>query len=279
MAKEGTTEAAVAPLVIRNLRKVYSGKGGQAPVVAVHDVSLTVGRGLCLGLLGPNGSGKTTTIACATGFNPATSGTVELFGIDAHENPKAARRHLGVCAQQINLDSDFTVIDQLMRHAAYFDIGRQEARRRAGALLERFGLTEKAGVLVEHLSGGMQRRLQVARALINEPRLLILDEPTTGLDPDARRGLWRILAGERERGLAVLLSTHYMDEAERLCDRIALIHKGRILDEADPPTLIRRHVGEAEVEEEVRPGHAFKRPPNLEDVFLKLGGRHLGQSI
>jgi len=277
MSEDASNKETALPLEVRGLRKVYAGRGGGPELVAVDGVSFQIEPGTCLGLLGPNGSGKTTAINCATGFYPPTSGTVRIYGIDVHAEPKTARRFLGVCAQDNNLDSDFTALDQLARHASYFGIRGAEARRRAGVLLARFGLADKAGQLVEHLSGGMQRRLQVARALIAGPRLLVLDEPTTGLDPDARRGLWRILGEERKHGLAVLLSTHYMDEAERLCDRIALIHRGKILDEAPPEALVKRHAGEDEVQEEVRPGVIFSRPPNLEDVFLKLSGSHLEQ--
>lgn len=261
------------PLVITELRKVYRSRGDT--LVAVDGVSLSLKPGECLGLLGPNGSGKSTTIRCATGFYPVTSGTVTLFGLDVHKQPHEARQQLGVCAQEDNLDSDFTALNQLVRHGRYYGLTRQAATQRAESLLERFGLSDKASQLVEHLSGGMRRRLQVARAMIADPDLLILDEPTTGLDPDARRTLWRILAEESQRGMAVLLSTHYMDEAERLCDRIALIHNGTLLDTAPPKALIERHAGTAEVEETVRPGLTWKRPPNLEDVFLKLSGHHL----
>ncbi|MGF1452824.1 MAG: ABC transporter ATP-binding protein [Opitutales bacterium] len=274
MAAASTPAVNAPPLQVEDLRKVYRARG-RPELVAVDDVSLEIAAGECLGLLGPNGSGKSTTIACCTGFFPVTSGTIRLFGLDVAAEPKAARHRMGVCAQEQNLDTDFSALDQLVRHATYFGMPEREGRQRAEVLLERFELTEKRDELVEHLSGGMQRRLQVARALISSPDLLILDEPTTGLDPDARRALWRILIEERERGLGVLLSTHYMDEAERLCDRIALIYRGKILDVAPPRELIERHIGTEEVTEEVRPGLTWKRPPNLEDVFLKLSGSSL----
>lgn len=262
------------PLSVEHLRKVYRTRG-RPELVAVDSVSLQIAPGECLGLLGPNGSGKSTTIACCTGFFAPTGGRVRVFGIDVHEYPREARQRMGVCAQEQNLDSDFSAINQLTRHATYFGLTVAEGEERGHALLKRFGLEDKANELVEHLSGGMQRRLQVARALISQPDLLILDEPTTGLDPDARRALWRVLVEERERGLAVLLSTHYMDEAERLCDRIALIHQGKTLDLAPPTELIERHIGREQVVEEVRPGLTWNRPPNLEDVFLKLSGSSL----
>ena len=265
--------SAPPPLAVDGLHKTYRSRGRE--LVAVGGVSFVIAAGECLGLLGPNGSGKSTTIGCVTGFFPATSGQVRLFGIDVAANPKTARRRMGVCAQEDSLDTDFTALDQLIRHARYFRVPVDEATERAWAQLKRFGLEDKARELVEHLSGGMRRRLQVARALMSSPDLLILDEPTTGLDPDARRVLWSVLEAERERGLAVLLCTHYMDEAERLCDRIALIYNGCILDCDTPPALVKRHVGTALVSERIRGGVAFERPPNLEDVFLRLTGSHL----
>jgi ABC-type multidrug transport system ATPase subunit len=151
----------------------------------------------------------------------------------------------------------------------------KEGARRAQELLTRFGLEDRSRDWVETLSGGLRRRLQVARALISAPQVLVLDEPTTGLDPEARRTLWDVLLDCRARGLAVLLSTHYMEEAERLCDRIAILHQGVILDLGPPRDLIAKHLPTAMIEEEVRPGVVWKRPPNLEDVFLKLTGSRL----
>ncbi|MBI1212645.1 MAG: ATP-binding cassette domain-containing protein [Alphaproteobacteria bacterium] len=263
------------PLRVANLSKSYRLPGGGA-FEAVHDVSFEVTAKQCFGLLGPNGAGKSTTIQCICGFYPPTTGNVFISGIDVHTKPKQARQGLGVCNQEDTLDSDFNVTNQLIRHAAYFYIDRHTARDRAQKLLERFGLTDKATQMIESLSGGLRRRLQVARALISEPKVLVLDEPTTGLDPDARRELWEVLTEAREKGTAILLSTHYMDEAERLCDRIAIIYKGRILDIDSPERLIKKHIARDEVEEEVRPGVLWKRKPNLEDVYLKLTGSRLG---
>jgi len=196
-------------------------------------------------------------------------------GVDAHREPKVARQFLGFCSQDDTLDTDFNVIDQLVRYAAFFRVPEVEARKRAQALLVRFGLQDKARDKVESLSGGMRRRLQVARALISEPRLLVLDEPTTGLDPEVRRTLWEILMECRARGMAILLCTHYMEEAQRLCDRIAVISSGKLLELGSPDALIAKHVPQAEIEEELRPGVVWKRPPNLEDVYLKLAGSRL----
>jgi lipooligosaccharide transport system ATP-binding protein len=239
---------------------------------AVSDVSFDVGAGECFGLLGPNGAGKTTAIHCISGFYPATSGEVLIGGIDVHADPKHARQILGVCAQEDTLDTDFRVLDQLVRYATFFRVPVAEGARRARALLGRYGLDDKANDQVESLSGGMKRRLQVARALISQPGLLVLDEPTTGLDPEMRRVLWDILITERTAGVAILLCTHYMEEAQRLCDRVGIMAHGKILDLDSPHGLIARHVGAGAIEEKVRPGMVWRRPPNLEDVYLKLTG-------
>lgn len=261
----------VAPLIVTELVKEYR-VPHRPPFRAVCGISFSIAEGECFGLLGPNGAGKSTSMQCITGFYPPTSGSVAILGHDVHADPRQARARLGVCHQEDTLDTDFTVLDQMVRHASFFGIGAAEAESRAVALLERFDLSAKIQAPVEALSGGMRRRLQVARALIADPRLLVLDEPTTGLDPEARRVLWSIIAWFRRGGGAVLLSTHYMEEAERLCDRIGILHRGRILDCATPPELIARHVGATEIDEEIRPGVRWKRPPNLEDVYLKLTG-------
>jgi lipooligosaccharide transport system ATP-binding protein len=260
-----------ASLVVKDLKKVYA-KSRKDSTLAVDGISFEVRRGECFGLLGPNGAGKSTTINCITGFYPPTTGEVLIEGLNVFSNPKNARAKLGVCYQEDTLDTDFSVIDQLVRYASFYRIPVAEARRRAAALLEKFQLSNQARDLVDSLSGGMRRKLQVARALISEPQVLVLDEPTTGLDPDARRTLWEVLIEQRERGLAILLSTHYMDEAERLCDRIGLLHQGKILEIDTPRGLIERHVGTEPVEEVIRPGVTWKRAPNLEDVFLKMTG-------
>ena len=191
-------------------------------------------------------------------------------------HPKLARQFLGLCDQEETLDSDFNVFDQLVRHASYFRISSSVAKERAQALLEQFGLREKAREPIESLSGGLKRRLQVARALISDPRVLVLDEPTTGLDPDARRMVWEVLAQARSRGVAILLSTHYMEEASGFATAPPSYIKGAILDVASPAQLIAKYIARETVEEEVRPGVIWSRAPNLEDVYLKLTGSHLG---
>lgn len=243
---------------------------------ALDGIDLAVREGEILGLLGPNGAGKSTTIQCISGFYPPSSGQVLLNGHDVSREPKLARARLGVCSQEETLDSDFNVLDQLARHARYFRVPRADALALSHRLLDQFGLADKAAEPVESLSGGQRRRLQVARALIAAPAVLVLDEPTVGLDPDARRRLWEILVRQREHGAAILLCTHYMEEAERLCDRVGIIHQGKILDIDTPQHLIARHVPRDVVEEEVRPGVFWKRKPNLEDVYLKLTGSGLG---
>ncbi len=263
-----------APVVVSNLRKEYRTPGRPA-LLAVDGISFEIPTGECFGLLGPNGAGKSTSMQCITGFYSPTSGQVKLLGIDVHVEPRRARQKLGVCSQEDTLDSDFRVLDQMIRYGTYFGKKPDAVRPRAQALLERFGLADKRDELVEALSGGMRRRLQVARALVSEPEVLILDEPTTGMDPEVRRTLWDIIIECRQQGIATLLSTHYMDEAQRLCDRVAVMHRGVILDCAPPQTLIERHIGTEVVEEEIRPGVRWNRPPNLEDVYLKLTGKRL----
>jgi lipooligosaccharide transport system ATP-binding protein len=262
-------------LAVKNLTKQYRSRSGEA-FTAVADISFSVAAGECFGLLGPNGAGKTTSINCITGFYPATSGDIRIHGYNVFSEPKKARQRLGVCSQDDTLDTDFNAFDQLVRHATYFRIPIGEAKHRASEMLERFGIADKARQPVESLSGGMRRRLQLARALISSPDVLILDEPTTGLDPDIRRLVWQALKTERGRGAAILLSTHYMEEAERLCDRIAIMHSGKILDVDAPARLIKKHISRKIVREEVRPGVFWKRPPHLEDVYLKLTGSRLG---
>ena len=267
-----------ALLRVTHLTKRYrlrTVSAGPDHLEAVSDISFEVRAGECFGLLGPNGAGKSTTIHCISGFYPPTSGAVTIGGFDVSREPRRARQLLGICSQEDTLDTDFAVRDQLVRYGRFFRIGKPDSRRRADALLTRFGLDEKAEAPIESLSGGMRRRLQVARSLISDPRLLVLDEPTTGLDPEVRRVVWQVLAERRAAGTGMLLSTHYMEEAERLCDRVAILHGGRILDIAPPGELVARHVGNQEVAEEVRPGVVWRRPPNLEDVYLKLTGSKL----
>lgn len=266
------------PLAVHHLVKDYQ-RNSKESFRAVDNISFFVSEGECFGLLGPNGAGKSTTISCITGLYPPTNGEVLINGYNAHLQPKLARVSLGVCPQQDSIETEFSIEEQLILHASYFRIPKQEAKKRASYLLERFGLEDKFLSLSDSLSGGMRRRLQVARALMSNPKVLVLDEPTTGLDPEARRILWDIILELRRKGTAVLLTTHYMDEAERLSDRIALMHRGKIFDIGSPEELIKRHIDKTEIEETLRPGVIYKRPPNLEDVFLKLAGTTLRERL
>ncbi len=263
-------------LSVEQLKKCYQSPGRE-PFWAVKGISFALRAGECFGLLGPNGAGKSTSMSCITGFYQASEGSVRLMNHDVYAEPRQARLHLGVCQQEDTLDSDFTAFDQMVRYASFFEIPESEARSRTEYLLNRFGLTDKSRDMVEELSGGMRRRLQVARALVSQPKILVLDEPTAGLDPEARRRLWEIISEYRAQGNSILLSTHYMEEAERLCDRVAIMHQGLILDVAPAPDLIQKYIGSETVQEEIRPGLFWKRLPNLEDVFLKLTGSRLQQ--
>lgn len=267
-------DVAPPPLCVKDLIKTYRGLG-KAEVRAVRGLSLQVRAGQCVALLGANGAGKSTTISCLIGLYPPTSGRVRIAGYDVHRHPRQARRHLGVCLQDETLDTELSVLDQLLLHASYFRIPKSTALERARVLLDRFGMAEKADGPVGALSGGMRRVLQVARALISEPALLILDEPSTGLDPEVRRLLWEVLKQQQQRGLAILLTTHYMDEAQFLSDEVAVMHNGQIHDRGTVADLIARHIPEGEVTETLQPDIVIRRPATLEDVYLRIAGGRL----
>jgi lipooligosaccharide transport system ATP-binding protein len=207
-----------------------------------------VHKGESFGILGPNGAGKTSTIRMIYGFSPKTSGTLRVFGLSIDSEWRAVRSRIGVCQQENNLDPDLTVRENLEVFAGYFAVPKVIARQRADELLAFVSLEHRQKDRVEALSGGMMRRLVMARALINQPELLILDEPTTGLDPQARHQVWQRLEELKARGLTILITTHYMDEASRLCDRLVIMDKGRILVEGGPLELIHRYVGREVVE-------------------------------
>ncbi len=226
----------------RNLVKTYNG------VAAVNDISFNVSPGEFFGLLGPNGAGKTTTIRMLYGFSPLSQGRLTLFGQNITTHWRAIKNRLGVCQQDNTLDPDLTVEQNLLIYAGYFLIPAAEARDRAAELLDFFALGHRKDAKVMELSGGMARRLILARALVNRPELLILDEPTTGLDPQSRHQVWEKLAALKKRGLTVLLTTHYMEEAASLCDRLMIIDHGRILVEGAPDDLISRHAGRQVIE-------------------------------
>ncbi len=279
-------------------------------VHAVRGVSFTIPAGTCVGLLGPNGAGKTTTMRMIMGLSRPSAGRLRLFGAAPGALGRDLRSRIGLVPQEDNLDPDLSVRQNLEVYGRYFGIPAAEISERVPKLLEFMQLAERAEARVMQLSGGMKRRLIIARALIADPELVILDEPTTGLDPQARVLIWRRLLDLKRQGKTLLLTTHYMDEAQRLCDRIIIIDGGRVLDEGTPQDLIGRHVrghvfevmkplppgfdddgierediGDAVLYYTTDPTELRRRLPdeatymhrtaNLEDVFLRLTGRSL----
>jgi len=218
--------------------------------VAVDSISFSVEKGEFFGLLGPNGAGKTTTIRMLYGFLPPSQGSIRIFGMDITRDWRKIKARIGVCQQDNTLDPDLTVAQNLYVFAGYFSVPKKEASSRGKELLDFFALSHKKNAKVMDLSGGMARRLILARALINQPDLLILDEPTTGLDPQSKHQVWEKLETLKEQGLTVLITTHNMDEASRLCDRLIIIDHGNILVEGSPQELIIRYAGKNVVEVE-----------------------------
>ncbi len=282
---------------------------------AVDGLDLRVPRGSIYGLLGPNGAGKTSSIRMIYGFSPKTGGSLKVFGLDVETGWRAIRARIGVCQQENTLDPDLSVEQNLMAFAGYFAVPGRLARERSAELLRFFALEQRARADVRDLSGGMARRLMLARALINAPELLILDEPTTGLDPQSRHQLWDRLLDLRAQGLTILITTHYMDEAASLCDELLIMDHGKALVRGTPRDMIASHSGKAVLEllepgGETRTqalasgldvedfgrrllvfaddfseldalraalpeGQCMLRPATLEDVFLRLTGREL----
>jgi lipooligosaccharide transport system ATP-binding protein len=280
---------------------------------AVKGIDLRVEPGGCIGLLGPNGAGKTTTMRMIMGLTRASAGRLDVLGRPAGLMGRAEKGRIGLVPQETNLDPDLSVRQNLTVYGRYFGVPADELRARVERLLAFMQLEEKQDATVMALSGGMKRRLIIARALIGDPELVILDEPTTGLDPQARVLIWKQLLRLKAEGKTLLLTTHYMDEAERLCDRIVIIDAGRVLDGGSPKELIARHVcrhvfelrkpvpagllgdgldiediGDAiliyasapeDVLDRVQDRTTyFHRPANLEDVFLRLTGRALREA-
>jgi lipooligosaccharide transport system ATP-binding protein len=298
---------ATAPVIeVEALEKRYG------EVHAVRGVSFSIEAGSCVGLLGPNGAGKTTTMRMILALAQPSAGRLRLFGQAPEALGRAMRERVGLVPQEDNLDPDLSVRQNLEVYGRYFGIGAAEIARRVPRLLEFMQLEERSGAKVMQLSGGMKRRLIIARALVSDPELIVLDEPTTGLDPQARVLIWRRLLDLKREGKTLLLTTHYMDEAQRLCDRIILIDAGKVLDEGSPQELIRRHVrghvfeirkplpagfvedglerndlGDAVLYYASDPAEVTRRLPpdathlrreaNLEDVFLRLTGHKLRQ--
>ncbi|MGH2748567.1 MAG: ABC transporter ATP-binding protein [Actinomycetota bacterium] len=235
-----------ANVVVRatDLHKRYQGSSE----IAVNGIDFAVQDGECFGFLGPNGAGKTTTMSMISCRVARTSGSLEVLGLDPETDERDIKRVIGVVPQGNFPDNLLNVIENLEVYARFFDIPRDEAHRRATELLDFVQLGDRAQWNVENLSGGMKRRLLIARGLINQPRLLILDEPTTGLDPQARHLVWEKLRDLRRRGVTLLITTHYMEEAAHLCDRLVIMHQGRILVEGSPARLIAEHVAPEVVE-------------------------------
>ena len=296
-------------IVAEGLKKSFDG------FVAVDEISFNVKEGEIFGFLGPNGAGKTTTMNMIQCISPKTSGTLEVMGMDVNTHQREIKKFLGVVPQENNLDPDLTVYENLLTYSRYFNIPREIAEKRIDELLNFVQLTGKRDTLIEPLSGGMKRRLVLIRALINKPKILILDEPTVGLDPQARHLIWEKIKSLRSRGVTIVLTTHYLEEAARLCDRLVVMDYGKILVEGRPSEIVREYIGTDIVETENDPSviaclkrHAARfealedtvqiytenpreitsqllkecpsrpitaRQASLEDVFLKLTGKKL----
>lgn len=235
----------------RQLTKYYG------TLKALDGIDFDIRKGECFGFLGPNGAGKTTAMSIIYCFFPPTSGSLKVFGMDARRDSSKIKACIGVMPQEDNLDVELSVFENLMVYARYFNIPKREAAAISKTLLAFVELSEKADINIRDLSGGMKRKLVLARALLNKPDLLMLDEPTTGLDPHSRRAVWDRLNHLKLNNTTLILTTHYMEEAERLCDRVAIMNTGRIVAVDSPTELMKAHCG------------------NLEEVYLKLTGESL----
>jgi lipooligosaccharide transport system ATP-binding protein len=249
------------PLIVaRGLTKEFGGRR------AVDGVDFDVQPGEAFGFLGPNGAGKSSTMRMIACVSPRTGGELRVLGLDPDHDGPAIRARLGVVPQEDNLDLELTVRENLLVYGRYFDLPRRELRPRIERLLDFAQLTERADDRVEPLSGGMKRRLTIARSLINEPDLLLLDEPTTGLDPQARHALWDRLYRLKADGVTLVLTTHYMDEAEQLCDRLVVMDGGRVAAEGSPRSLIESHSTREVVELRFGPGESERTAGKLHGV-------------
>ena len=245
-----------------NLHKTFSAASGTVP--ALQGIAFSIPQGKCIGLLGPNGAGKTTTMRMIMGLCTISSGSLTLFGEPAGNLSRATKARVGLVPQEDNLDPDLSVAQNLYVYGRYFGLPRSVLSERVPQLLGFMKLEEKAKAKTQHLSGGMKRRLIIARALIANPDLVILDEPTTGLDPQARVMIWQRLLDLKKQGKTLLLTTHYMDEAQRLCDDIIIMDGGKILTQGTPQQLIEKHVK----------GHVFEVAKPLPDGLLKTDLEH-----
>jgi len=250
-------------LKITDLVKTYPSRGGSGVVEALKGVSLEIPEGDFFALLGPNGAGKTTIIGCSTGLVNKTSGTIEVFGHDIDKEPELAKTFIGLVGQEINFNPFERILDTVVNQGGYYGIPRSVALPRAEQLLKDLGLGDKTESNGMQLSGGMKRRLMIARALIHQPRFLILDEPTAGVDVELRRGMWEYLRNLTSKGLTVLLTTHYLEEAEQLAKHVAIINKGQIILNDTMEKVLAMHTPEGTVEENFRGS-------KLEEVFLSL---------
>jgi ABC-2 type transport system ATP-binding protein len=241
-----TNDAAIRTRALRKEYPIPANKNGG--IVALEGLDLDVHEGEFFGLLGPNGAGKTTTIGILTTRVKPTSGSALVGGADVSSAPVAVRRRIGVVPQRPNPDRSLNAIENLVFHAAYFGIPAAHAGKRAHELLEQLGISEKAQAKVDEMSGGQQQRLMIARALIHEPRVIFLDEPTVGLDPQTRLSLWEILRQLHAEGRTIVMTTHYMEEADKLCDRIAIVDRGQLLELDTPEALKQRAPGGTLVE-------------------------------
>ena len=237
---------------------------------AVDGIDFDVAPGESFGFLGPNGAGKTSTMRMIGCVSPTSGGTLRILGLDPDRHGPQIRARIGVVPQQDTLDNELSVRENLLIYGRYFGLSRAECARRADELLDFAQLTERAGDQVEHMSGGMKRRLTIARSLINEPELLLLDEPTTGLDPQARHLLWDRLYRLKQRGVTLVLTTHYMDEAEQLCDRLVVMDKARIVAEGSPRQLIEEYSTREVTELRFAPGIAETLDGQLDGIADRI---------
>ena len=250
--QERGVRARESTLVARDLRKSYG------EFHAVRGVDFEVYRGECFGFLGPNGAGKTSTMKMIYGAAVPTGGHLKVAGLDVTRHERDVKRRIGVVPQENNLDDDLEVKENLLVYGRYFDLPKKVILRRAEELLDFVQLTDKADAQVEQLSGGMKRRLLIARALINDPEIVVLDEPTTGLDPQARHLVWERLRELAKEGKTLILTTHYMEEAAQLCDRLVIMEGGRIVSQGSPGQLIDEHVSPQVLEFRSRDGSLEK---------------------
>ena len=255
----------------RNLIKRYG------ELTAVNSINFDILEGECFGFLGPNGAGKTSTMKMMSCVSPINGGELVVHGMDVRRDQRKIKYELGIVSQSDSLDPDLSVLQNLLTYSRYFNMPRKLAQERAWESLRQFQLEEKAYHPIDELSGGMRRRLLIARAMLHDPRILVLDEPTTGLDPQARLLVWDKLAMLKSRGITILLTTHYMDEAAHLCDRLVVIDQGNVLVEGAPRSLVHEHVGDQVVELRVNPIHMAGVVQSLtsEGMEFEYGGDSL----